>query len=169
MDFLVWPIPSEASTGALITASEQSNLLKKTGLVLVFSLNLLFYLAPLGIAVINIFGQDFQSIGMRQVTGLIISITGRYISLLGSYSLRKNSAESLKTSAIFKFSRNPISLGMHFTILGLVLFFNIWYLWIGFIFYLLNIHFKILIEEKFLAEKFGPDYIKYLNKTPRYL
>ncbi|MBX2840744.1 MAG: hypothetical protein KTR26_03175 [Flammeovirgaceae bacterium] len=169
LDFLVWPIPSEASTSSLLNTSDQNNALKKGGLLLVFILNLLFYLTPFGIAVLKITEGYFPSIEWWQTVGLILSISGRFISLLGSTSLRKSSNGNLKTSAIFKISRNPISLGMHFTILGLVIFFNFWYLWVGFIFYLLNIHFKILIEEKFLIEKFGSDYIKYLNKTPRYL
>ncbi|WP_242092708.1 methyltransferase family protein [Aestuariivivens sediminicola] len=103
------------------------------------------------------------------VTGVFIAILGRVISVKGTITLRKNYGKSLVESAIFKLSRNPITIGMHLTIFGLLLCFKFWLLWIIFPLYLWIFHGKIIMEETFLESKYGNEYLRYKEKTPRYL
>jgi protein-S-isoprenylcysteine O-methyltransferase Ste14 len=166
IDFLIWPIPSEASTKSLI---KKNNRLMALLLALVFILNIIFYLSPLLLTIYYFFKNSVELTSKGQfLIGFTLAITGRFTSLLGSHALRK-STDLVCTKSVFRFTRNPISLGMHLTIFGLLIIFNLWYLWIGFLLYLINIHYKILIEEKELLEKYRATYEEYYFFTPRYL
>jgi protein-S-isoprenylcysteine O-methyltransferase Ste14 len=70
----------------------------------------------------------------------------------------------------YRFSRNPIYVGMTLIQLGLGLALN--NLWISLLapVSLLIVHFiAVLPEEKYLTEKFGADYKAYLRSVRRYL
>lgn len=167
LDFLVWPIPSEASTLSLVNRTNHSNTTHRVFLFLVFVLNLLFYLTPLGLSIIYLVDGTEIDITAIAIFGILLSIAGRIISIKGSKRLR-NQAVGIACDSVFKYSRNPISLGLHFTIVGLMIIFGKWYLWFGFAFYLINIHLKIRVEESFLQKRYGTIYEKYKNTTPRY-
>jgi protein-S-isoprenylcysteine O-methyltransferase Ste14 len=167
-DLIIWPIPSEASTKALMSFDNQQGIVKSCLLILVFLLNFAFFIFPLIASVRNII-YNIEPEYARSIFGLFVSALGRFISLKGTLTLRQYTCHKLVTQSIFKVSRNPISTGMHLTIFGLILVFNNWYLWIGFVLYFLNIHFKIKIEEKHLMDIYGPDYQLYKSKTNRYL
>jgi len=167
LDFMVWPIPSEASTFALIKRANNSITAQKVFLFFVFILSLVFYLTPLALSIIYLTDGTDIEITFLTILGILLSITGRIISILASNRLR-NQTEGIASDSLFKYSRNPISLGLHCTILGLMIIFGKWYLWLGLVFYLINIHFKIKIEESLLQERYGTIYEKYKNSTPRY-
>lgn len=76
---------------------------------------------------------------------------------------------SLHTGGIYRYSRNPIYLGVHLITVSSVLFFpdlaNL-----GFAAYAFFIHHQIAIaEEKFLGWKFGEEYERYKASVGRYL
>ena len=168
LDFLVWPIPSEASTYSMIKRNVRISFIQRFFLILVFGTNLMFYLAPLGLSIYFLVnGFDPGEISIT-ILGIPVSIIGRLISIKAAHKLR-NSNAGLVSNSLFKYSRNPISLGMHITIFGLMIIYNNWILWIGFIFYLINIHFKIKVEESHLKKNYGSLYSVYYSKTPRYL
>jgi len=168
LDLLIWPIPSEGSTKSLISFENRKALYKSFGLLIVFLLNLVFYMYPLYNALINII-SGIETNQVLSKVGIAISIIGRIISLKGTLALRTCSIDNLLTKSIFKYSRNPISVGMHITILGMILIFREWYIWIGFLLYLLNMHLKIKVEERNLIRLYGADYQSYISSTPRYL
>lgn len=79
-------------------------------------------------------------------------------------------AESLNTTGMYSIVRHPIYLGNFFVMLGISLFFGIW--WLSLIFILafaLYYERVMLAEEKFLEEKFGPAYLAWANKTPAFI
>jgi protein-S-isoprenylcysteine O-methyltransferase Ste14 len=168
LDFLVWPIPSEASSKSL-TENKKATLSTRILIWSVFGLNLLFYLAPLALAIAQLLSTQTTLIPFMAFVGISIAAIGRLVSIKGTLTIKAQTSADLITTSIFKVSRNPISLGMHITILGLIVCFNNWVLWLGFILYLLNMHFKIVLEEKFLLQKYGEHYSIYTSKTPRYL
>jgi len=168
MDFMVWPIPSEASTYSIINNNLQISFIHKFFILLVFTMNLMFYLTPLVLSVYYLVNGSIHPVMILAIFGIIISIIGRLISIKAAQKLRNNSI-GLVCDSLFKYSRNPISLGMHITIIGLMIIFGKWYLWLGFIFYLINIDFKIRIEESHLMKRYGAYYNSYQKKTPRYL
>ncbi len=168
LDFLVWPIPSEASTYSIINRNVPMKLIYKFFLILVFVISLLFYITPLCLSFYYLFTGYTQTVIPKDILGIVISVIGRLITVIAANKLRNNSA-GLVSDSLFKYSRNPISLGLHVTIAGLLIIFGNWYLWSFFIIYLLNIHYKIKIEENRLYQKYGSVYEFYRAKTPRYL
>ena len=81
-----------------------------------------------------------------------------------------NNASSLVISGVFKYSRNPMYLGMVFILLALSFWFNL----VGgilftsiFIMYITK--FQIIPEEAAMKSIFGEDFNKYKNKTRRWI
>ena len=81
-----------------------------------------------------------------------------------------NNASSLVISGVFKYSRNPMYLGMVFILLALSFWFNL----VGgilftsiFIMYITK--FQIVPEEAAMKSIFGEDFNKYKNKTRRWI
>ena len=76
----------------------------------------------------------------------------------------------LVTSGIFKYSRNPMYLGMILIIISTTIFYLNYYSVITpFIFYFWINRFQIKREEIFLKEKFGKEYLLYKSKTRRWI
>ena len=76
----------------------------------------------------------------------------------------------LVTSGIFKYSRNPMYLGMLMIIISTSIFYlNIYSILTPFLFILWINKFQIKREEIFLTEKFGKEYFSYKNKTRRWI
>ena len=76
----------------------------------------------------------------------------------------------LVTSGIYKYSRNPMYLGMILIIISTSIFYlNYYSLVTPFIFYFWINRFQIKREEIFLKEKFGKEYLSYMSKTRRWI
>ncbi len=76
----------------------------------------------------------------------------------------------LVTNGIFKYSRNPMYLGMIFVIISTSIFYlNYYSIITPFIFYFWINRFQIKREEIFLAKKFGKEYLSYKSKTRRWI
>jgi len=98
---------------------------------------------------------------------LCFSLThlGRYTKM----GLPKNDVIQLRTTVIYKLSRNPMYLGLIIVAIASVMMvpnpFNLVFAIAGIL-----IHHKIIInEEKFLTERFGQQYLDYKKNTKRYL
>lgn len=168
LDFLIWPIKSEGSTRSLLTRSN-TTWLSSTMLLLVFAISLLFYLTPLLHTLQALYkSTPIENIPLS-IIGLLVAVAGRWITLKGARVLRSSERNQLVGHSIFRFTRNPISLGMHLTIIGLIFVFPRWYLWLGLILYMVNLHIKIITEERFLQAKFKEHYTSYCKSVPRYL
>ncbi|MEM6845867.1 MAG: methyltransferase [Bacteroidota bacterium] len=138
--------------------------------LLLFSINLILYLAPAVYAIISFLTELKLSLptSWTFVLGVLLALLGRFITLRGAVVLRSRLATVVKQD-IFKWSRNPIALGMHCTLLGLILCTEQWYLLLGLVFTIWNINKKIKIEEQYLIDRFGAPYVDYMQQTPRYL
>ena len=78
--------------------------------------------------------------------------------------------EKLVTSGIYKYSRNPMYLGMIMIIISTTVYYlNFYSLLTPFIFYFWVNRFQIKREEVFLEEKFGQEYLSYKTKTRRWI
>ena len=76
----------------------------------------------------------------------------------------------LVTSGIFKYSRNPMYLGMLMIVLSTSIFYlNIYSILTPLLFILWINKFQIKREEEFLIEKFGDEYLSYMKKTRRWI
>lgn len=78
-------------------------------------------------------------------------------------------SDELVTDGIFNINRNPQSLARVIGLIGLgIMGCSVFTLLLAIIWIIIN-HFNILLEEKYLEEKFGEYYRKYFSITPRYL
>ena len=76
----------------------------------------------------------------------------------------------LVTSGIYKYSRNPMYLGMILIIISTSIFYlNYFSVVTPFIFYFWINEFQIKREEIFLEEKFGKEYLSYKSRTRRWI
>ena len=107
------------------------------------------------------------------ILGLLV-----FISAVKSFRIHKTTvnpleprkASSLVTNGIFKFSRNPMYLGMLIILLSISFKFNL----IGGIitslfFYIFITKFQIIPEEVAMNELFGNEFIDYEKKTRRWI
>jgi protein-S-isoprenylcysteine O-methyltransferase Ste14 len=101
--------------------------------------------------------------------GLIVTTAG-LIYLGGSTRVGLPTEETtLKTSGIYRISRNPIYLGLNcFTLAAMVFTWNAVVILLGLYSVVIH-HFIVLGEEKFLESRFGKAYIEYKNRTRRYV
>ena len=73
-------------------------------------------------------------------------------------------------SGIYKYSRNPMYLGLLMIVISTSIFFlNIFSITTPLLFYCWINRFQIKREESFLTEKFGEEYISYKIKTRRWI
>ncbi len=111
------------------------------------------------------------SFGLQFYIGLIFCFIGFIIVLATFYSFAQKAG--LATTRIHRYSRNPNYIGWIIFYFGLSLIgwsLSIWSI-IFFIYFLITfpfLHWCVLIEEKFLSNKYGDSYKEYLQKTPRY-
>ena len=78
--------------------------------------------------------------------------------------------KKLVTSGIYKYSRNPMYLGMILIIISTSIFYLNYYSMVTpFIFYFWINRFQIKREEIFLKEKFGNEYLLYISKSRRWI
>ena len=76
----------------------------------------------------------------------------------------------LITSGIYKYSRNPMYLGLLMIVISTSIFYlNIFSITTPILFYYWINRFQIKREEIFLSEKFGKEYLFYKNKTRRWI
>ena len=108
---------------------------------------------------------------------LILGLT-IFLSALKSFKRQKTTvnplkpkqASSLVISGIFKFSRNPMYLGMLIFLLSISFKFNlVGGIVISLFFYLFITRFQIFPEEEAMNELFGDEFIKYSNRTRRWI
>jgi len=104
--------------------------------------------------------------------GIGVMLFALAIIRLGTFSLRVGLAQentSLRTTGIYRFSRNPMLLGLYLIALGSAIYVQNPINWI-LVIVALTIHHKIILaEEDFLHERFGDQWIEYRNKVRRYI
>jgi protein-S-isoprenylcysteine O-methyltransferase Ste14 len=84
--------------------------------------------------------------------------------------LEPRKASSLVSSGIFKYSRNPMYLGMLIILLSISFKFNlVGGIVVSLLFYLFITRFQILPEEEAMNELFGDEFIEYSNRTRRWI
>jgi protein-S-isoprenylcysteine O-methyltransferase Ste14 len=101
--------------------------------------------------------------------GFVLLFIGRF-GLGSSFRIgQPKETTVLKTTGLFRFSRNPMYVGVYATILASILYtVNIIVLLIG-IFVVVIHHRIVLSEEKYLQQKFGRKFHDYCRKVRRYI
>jgi protein-S-isoprenylcysteine O-methyltransferase Ste14 len=77
---------------------------------------------------------------------------------------------SIVTAGPYRFTRNPLYLGVTLIYCGLTLIINTWWCFVFLVPVLLLIHFGVVTrEERYLERKFGDSYRQYRARVRRYL
>ena len=110
--------------------------------------------------------------------GLALAGIGFLLGLLSLYSFTKarttvnphGSVRAIVSSGVYRFTRNPIYLGMTFMLIGFPLAFgNVWGIPLAPVFILLMNKLVIEHEEAYLEKKFGEAYTGYRSRVRRWL
>ena len=84
--------------------------------------------------------------------------------------VQRNEKTNLVTTGIYSISRNPAFLGFDLMYIGILFSFFNWYLFVITAIVVSLFHLQIVnVEESFLMEAFGQEYIEYKKKVFRYL
>ena len=116
----------------------------------------------------------------QDITSIIIFLIGMLILINPIFKFIKSKTtidpikfkkvNKLITSGIYKYSRNPMYLGLLMIIISTSIFYlNIFSITTPFFFYFWINRFQIKREEIFLTEKFGKEYLLYMTKTRRWI
>ena len=107
------------------------------------------------------------------LTGILILITPIFKFIKSKTTidpLKFKKVNKLITSGIYKYSRNPMYLGLLMIVMSTSIFYlNIFSITTPMLFYFWINRFQIKREEIFLTQKFGKEYLSYKNKTRRWI
>jgi protein-S-isoprenylcysteine O-methyltransferase Ste14 len=109
--------------------------------------------------------------------GIVFCYAGLILFLLALISFGKawrigideNNSNSLITTGIFKYSRNPIFLFMDLYVTGIMAIYPTVIFLLLATGTIIGIHLQIVREERFLLHKFGEKYVEYKSRTRRYI
>ena len=116
----------------------------------------------------------------QDITSIIIFLIGMLILINPIFKFIKSKTtidpikfkkvNKLITSGIYRYSRNPMYLGLLMLVTSTSIFYlNIFSITTPFFFYYWINRFQIKREEIFLTEKFGKEYLLYKTKTRRWI
>lgn len=129
---------------------------------------LLGWLAPL----------PFPGNGMVRLAGAVLFIAGPLLGLpafRGMLKARTSPDPRQPTTALvqggtYRVTRNPMYLSMVMAYAGLFIFLgNLWFVaFVPLLVWLLTV-WVIIPEEQYLQQKFGTEYVQFLNRVPRWI
>jgi protein-S-isoprenylcysteine O-methyltransferase Ste14 len=130
------------------------------------------FLSSKKIDIINIPNQTLVSIIILLIGVFILIVpVSKFIKSKTTVNpIKFKKVNKLITSGIYKYSRNPMYLGLLMVIISTSIFFlTIISITTPFIFYFWINRFQIKREEIFLTKKFGQKYITYKSKTRKWI
>lgn len=135
------------------------------------------YIVPI-VEIISItINTTYFSVPIRMI-GACIGIIGMAVFVISVLTMQdswragvsKTDKTELVTKGIYQISRNPAFLGFDLVYIGMILMFFNRILFIVSIFAMIMFHLQIVnVEEDFLLESFGDEYLSYKKKVCRYV
>lgn len=140
------------------------------------SLKTVTYIVPV-MQVVSILFWKAEKASPLQIVGIAVEALGVLIFVISVLEMKDNwragvqkeKKTDLVTTGIYSVSRNPAFLGFDLMYIGILLAFFNWILLVVTLFAVLLFHLQIVnVEEDFLIEVFGQEYLAYKNKVFRY-
>lgn len=122
-------------------------------------------------------GMSHDFIAIR-VMGAVVSATGTIVFIVAVLTMRdswragvsQTDKTELITNGIYQMSRNPAFFGFDLLYIGILLMFFNWILCVFTVFAVIMYHLQIVyVEEGFLLDTFGNEYLQYKKKVCRYI
>lgn len=135
------------------------------------------YLAPVAEAVSILMNRTLLSLSLR-VVGAGIGVLGTAVFVLSVVTMgdswragvSNEGKTELVTNGIYQISRNPAFLGFDLVYIGILMMFFNGVLLAASVFAILLFHLQIVnVEEEYLLEAFGEEYLRYRKKVCRYI
>jgi protein-S-isoprenylcysteine O-methyltransferase Ste14 len=110
----------------------------------------------------------------QQILGLVIILLGFLVAFgtMGWFGMRRAfgiEAKGLISTGPYRFTRNPQILGGYLLVIGVTVQWPSWFAMVWIALYGLIGHWMVITEEEHLRTLFGEDYVRYVQKVPRYL
>ncbi len=176
LELTVFHVPSKVSVLSETVVPEVSSLKKVTAkavrLICVL-LSIATFLYPLAELLFGL-GLHPEPTTLAGMVGVVLMVAGRVLTTAAVFTIRaRNSQEGedffLHTEGVYRYSRNPIQVGLYVLLLGMVtVYWNPLFL-AGIVLYAAYMHVVLLKEERFLQQQFNEQYRTYLQSTRRYL
>ena len=126
--------------------------------------SIIFYASSVNDA-LRIIGLIILALGVIAFTVSVLQMKDNWRA-----GVQREEKTELVTNGIYSISRNPAFLGFDLMYIGIMIAFFNWYLCIATCLVMVLFHLQIVnVEEEFLVEAFGDEYIKYRKKVCRYL
>lgn len=103
------------------------------------------------------------------VGALLVVVAQRQMGNAWRVGVRAGDAPLFVMSGLFRFSRNPIFVGMIAMAFGAAFAAGVWWGWVAALAFAFACHVQVQIEEEHLARAFGADYDNFRRATPRWL
>ena len=141
------------------------------------SLKIVTYLLPV-LQIVSILFYGGNAHRILRIAGVVIELSGVLAFVVSVLEMKDNwragvqreDETKLVTTGIYAISRNPAFLGFDLMYIGILITFFNWYLLFATIVAVTLFHLQIVnVEEDFLIEAFGEEYLCYKRKVCRYL
>jgi protein-S-isoprenylcysteine O-methyltransferase Ste14 len=112
-----------------------------------------------------------QSIGMTLIHLALVWILIAQVQMDKSWRIGFDNQQQteLKTTGLFKISRNPVFLGMSASLFGIFLVIPNAFTLLVFVLGFVSFQVQIRLEEEYLLKTHGDNYLQYCQKTKRWL
>ena len=106
-------------------------------------------------------GRHFVGAGLALTGGALVIVAQRQMRVAWRVGVRPGDAPQFIRTGLFRFSRNPIFVGMILMGLGAALALGAWWGWFSLAMFAVACKLQVHIEEAHLAAAFGSDYAEY--------
>ena len=113
-----------------------------------------------------------------RAAGVVVIVAGFLLGFMAIAAFRKHGtsvtpggpATALVQTGVYRFSRNPMYLGLSLGYFGFALLLgNVWMLWLGAVIVVIIDRRVITAEERYLSRIFGPAYTSYTTRVRRWV
>ena len=124
---------------------------------------------PIGLAFLQTTAARMVGAGLLLVGLLMYILAFASFGKSWRIGIDRKTPGALATGGIFAITRNPIYVAFHLFFIGEFLLNGTWFFLVCAVLAVIMTHFQIRREEQFLAARYGEDFRKYCEHTPRYL
>jgi protein-S-isoprenylcysteine O-methyltransferase Ste14 len=102
-------------------------------------------------------------------SGLTIYLFGIVFTTVAILNFATSPKDKVITNGLYSFSRNPMAIGMLLMQIGLAITCSSWLYLLLVMVLMILLHANSSAEERFCLYRYGGDYQKYMNRTPRWI
>jgi protein-S-isoprenylcysteine O-methyltransferase Ste14 len=102
-------------------------------------------------------------------SGLIICLFGMIFTSVAILNFATSPKDRVITEGLYRFTRNPTYIGMILMQTGLGIACSSWLYLLLTVVLIILLNANLPAEERYCLHRYGDDYLKYKNKTPRWL